>query len=559
MFEAYGSVINYFCLLLMVGVAVQLWFSARLFLFASGLFMLIGTYSGVHLVLGGAPWILGLVVALATSLIAGALVAWLISPLAGLYLGLASLAVSEIVRTIAVQVREVSGGPDGFIVSPVLTPPALLIASAVVLAVSWLYQKVYAGQLRTINFDPRVADSLGIKSKAYQLVTLSIGACICGGAAFLYALTSFVVTPSDYGFNILVLSMTVAVIGGRRHWLGPVAGAAIIGIAPQFYRGLSQYTVIMSGLILLVVILFLPDGIVPSIIKLVNRLRGKNTHAALHGESEPRAWSLWLNELFPLRDAPGGSSAPALKLSGVHFEYGGVHALRDVSFEVAPGEVLGVIGPNGAGKSTLLNTISGVTEPSSGTIEYFGKTHKYRGPAALVRAGVMRTFQRGYLVPTLDVIGNLSLGRTGTGRAIGGIELGWAAQRRRRSVAELSIRAMGFQNVSSVLPDSLSLGTGRLVEVVRAVNQAPELLLLDEPTAGMDADEVTIFEQLILDLGQRGVAIVLISHDLDVIQKTCHRVHVLSLGESIADVPAAEMLTNEKIADAYLGRQGSRK
>jgi len=561
MFETYSAVINYTALLLIIGVAVQLWFAARLFLFASGMFMLIGTYASIHLVMDGQSVWIGVVIAFVAAVAAGLVVGWLLGPLDGLYLGLASLAVSEVVRIIATQNKDISGGPDGFVVPAIVTPQTMLIVAAVVVFLSWSYQRAYSGPLRTINFDPRVAESLGIRATSYQRLTLALGAGLAGAAAFLYACTSFVVTPAEYGFNILVLSLTVAVIGGRNHWLGPVVGAAVIGILPQVYTSLEKYTVMMSGLILLAVLIFSADGLVPGAIRLGKHfLTGRRALVSEDeavGERDDDAWKTWLDRVFGEPVAPDRADT-VLDVDHVDFRYGGVHALRDVSFTASRGEVLGIVGPNGAGKTTLMNALSGVARPTSGQVRYFGDAVKKVNPTLLVERGVMRTFQKSYLVPDLSVVENLALGRARVGSSLFGIEIGREAIRDRREIAELSVRAFGLDAVEKLEPEELPLGTRRLVEVLRAVNQGPRLLLLDEPTAGMDADEVRRFEELLIELSGRGVTILLISHDLDVIQKTCHRIHVLSLGESIADVPASEMLTDPRIADAYLGRQESR-
>ncbi len=254
-----------------------------------------------------------------------------------------------------------------------------------------------------------------------------------------------------------------------------------------------------------------------------------------------------------------------LELAGLTLRFGGVTALAGFGMEVRRGELLALIGPNGAGKTSVLNCVSGLYRAQQGTITLAGRDgarhalHRL-APHRIAALGVARTFQNIELFKHMTVLENLMLGRhvhMRGGVLSGGLYLG--RQRRaeiehRRAVEEV-IDFMNLEPLRSAEVGSLAYGNQRLVEMGRALALDPRILLLDEPTAGMNAEEKESMARFILDVQEeRGVTVVVIDHDIDVIMDISDRVVVLDFGRKIAEGTPDEVRSDQAVIDAYLGR-----
>jgi branched-chain amino acid transport system ATP-binding protein len=253
------------------------------------------------------------------------------------------------------------------------------------------------------------------------------------------------------------------------------------------------------------------------------------------------------------------SEAPVLRLRGVTKRYGGVHALRDVSLSVGAGEVCGLIGPNGAGKTTLFDIASGVQAPTSGTVELDGTAVTRELPEVRARRGIRRTFQRVQLYGHLSVEDNVltALEWRGGGGGLLGDVLGAPSRRsrereRRDRVASV-LAACGLTDLRATPAGSLPIGQARLVELARAVVDEPRLLLLDEPTSGLSPGEADRFAGQVAALRDRGVAVVLVEHDMSFVMAQCDRVVVLDLGQVLATGTPDEIQAHDAVRAAYLG------
>ena len=256
---------------------------------------------------------------------------------------------------------------------------------------------------------------------------------------------------------------------------------------------------------------------------------------------------------------------PILALEGLSLRFGGVTALAGFSMDVRHGELLALIGPNGAGKTSVLNCISGLYRAQEGTITLTGRDGARHAlhrlpPHRIAALGVARTFQNIELFKHMTVLDNLMLGRhvhMKGGVLSGGLYLG--RQRRaeiehRRYVEEV-IDFMNLEPLRSAEVGSLAYGNQRLVEMARALALDPAILLLDEPTAGMNAEEKESMARFILDVHEeRGVTVVVIDHDIDVIMDISDRVVVLDFGREIAEGTPEEVRGDPVVIDAYLGR-----
>lgn len=242
--------------------------------------------------------------------------------------------------------------------------------------------------------------------------------------------------------------------------------------------------------------------------------------------------------------------------------FGGLTAVDGVSFEVEKGEIVGLIGPNGAGKTTVFNLISRFFDPTRGEIEFAGQNLLAVPPHRIVRLGIARTFQNLGLFPYLSVRDNLLVGRHSQfRRSVLSLALGVGRREEREAAAEVMamLEAFGMRAFTPVLAAMLPYGSQKAIELVRALMAKPQLVLLDEPVAGMNATETQAMAQFIRRVrDERGVTVLLVEHDMSLVMEVCDRIVVLDFGRKIAEGTPQEIQTNPRVIEAYLGEEVDR-
>ena len=249
-----------------------------------------------------------------------------------------------------------------------------------------------------------------------------------------------------------------------------------------------------------------------------------------------------------------------LSVDSVTKRFGGLVAVKDVSFSVDKNSITGLIGPNGAGKTTLFNCITGALAPSEGTVKFEGRDITGTSPHLVAQAGLIRTFQLARLFKRMTVLENVMVGCHTTGRA-GTLACLLGTPAVLREEAKLKRKAkeildfVGLADLTHVKADSIPFGQQRLLELARAMAAEPRVLLLDEPAAGLNSHESEVLAELIVNLQKEGLTIQVIEHNMQFIMSLCNTIIVLDHGELIAQGTPGEIKRDQRVINAYLGKE----
>lgn len=247
-----------------------------------------------------------------------------------------------------------------------------------------------------------------------------------------------------------------------------------------------------------------------------------------------------------------------LEIQGLTQVFGGVTALDDVSFTIVRNGITGVIGPNGAGKTTLFNILTGIYRQTSGRVILEGKDVSGLPVERLARLGMVRTFQNIELFGKMTVIENIMVGlhtRSSSGMISCALKMPWAVREERR-IREQALKWLDFAGIADladVEAGNLPFGKGRFLEIARAMAMEPQLILMDEPAAGLNSMETQGLAKVIRQIRDMGITVVLVEHDMELVMDICDRIVVLNLGRKLAEATPREIQGNPEVIAAYLG------
>jgi branched-chain amino acid transport system permease protein len=570
------------------------------FAFSQAAFAMVGAYTSAWATRHDWDWIL----AIAFGVLAAGLISFAFAFMARkanlFFLAIASLALSQLLVIIVQNWDNFTGQAGGEIggIKPIdifgwkatnetrLFWVDLVALGAAILIGIWMARSPAKREAIALRDQATVAATLGVPTMRVRIVMFVLGSTIAAVAGSLYVHGLGFAQPNDmFGVELSLGIFVMLIVGGLESLWGSALGAAFYVYLPYllgqthldlFGKKVSQYQQIVYGLILLLVMVFFPEGLIGLFHKVRDRLRHRRAErnqrtwlSDFVGITHPPVEEVPVDESTPLpppaaearaRAAVNGATVEGdvlMHAAQIHVSFGGVRAVDGVSLDLRRGEILGLVGPNGSGKTTFVNALVGVV-PASGYFAVDGREVKMGVPGRSRALGVLRTYQAPQTYDHLSCIEDVLVSTSD--HKYTGILASWFArplvmrhERERWAVANDALQRVGLGHLAEEPAGRLTYGQRRLLELARAVAAGPTVLLLDEPSAGLDVAETDVLSGHLLRLRDEGVSILVIDHKLDFITGVCDRVAVLELGHLVAVGDAGTVFEDQRVVDAYLG------
>lgn len=592
--------------ILLIGLDVSVGYLGQVNL-GHAAFLALGAYAAA---LGVSVFDLNLLTALLGSLLVGLILGALLAipalRLEGPQFALATLSFSALTVITLNELEAWTGGAQGLQINrPPLFNWSLDAANfywlcLIFLGVVWMLMRNllvsnWGRAFEALRDSPIASDAMGVGVYHYKVAAFAIGAALGGLAGGLYAFNFQYLQPQSFTYELMVILLLGVVLGGRKNLWGALLGATLIVLLPnllsnrftfqmiaaagllltivaakhsrhhkqpfQTYAPVLAMALLLAGsvlaeniedwrkaifaLLLFAVVLGLPDGLIGFITRYLSKLF----------------------RIAPPVLATASSLDTVLKSKLTHGEillevrnlkcyFGGIKAVDDISFNVHNGHIHGLIGPNGSGKSTAINVISGLYHPTAGALLLNGKALPLGSLYQVARTGIARTFQNLQLFGELSALENVMLALRDTYRCpLPLLLLGFAKDEEKRAQADAQalLALVGLTDYARTAAKNIPYGAQRFLEIARALARKPDLLILDEPAAGLAQPDVQRLIAVIKQIHQRGITIILIEHHMDVVSELCDVVTVLDGGKIIAQGTPDEVKRNPQVIEAYLG------
>jgi branched-chain amino acid transport system permease protein len=552
-------------MLLALGLCLSLGIAGQINLGQIAFFGVAAYASGILTTKAGLGFWPAAILAVAAGTLAGLLIGIPALRVQSHYLGIVTLGLS-LAFTALVGNLQVAGAAEGLLGLPVPSFPGVDLSShflyyyfelvVLVVVAPFAYFVVFTRfgrRLRAMRDDSLAAASTGVQVPLHRMSSFALAGFFGGVAGVLYAGLVRYVSPPSFNIDTMFLLLAMVIIGGRFSLTGVLVGVVTLTVVREVLADYSTYAQLVYGSLIVLMVVFAPTGLAGAPRRIWDLTRRRTREAA--GGTQPFVPSATSDA------ASARTGRPALEVDGLSKRFRGVKALDQVSLTVEEGEIRGIVGPNGSGKTTLFNTVSGLYTANGGAVRLFGREVTDNKSYDLSHLGVARTFQNLRLFGRLTVRDNILVGLDRTRMRWAWRYVLWPvgvlrAERELRLGAREILDQYGLTAVADAVPGELPYGTQRRVEIARAMASSPRLLLLDEPAAGLNQQEMQQLAEIVRDVRKRGTTVILIEHNMGLVMSLCDRVTVLANGVVIADDVPEVVANSPQVIEAYLGGGG---
>ncbi len=538
--------------------------------FGHGMFVGLGAYSASLFQIHFFPdaFLIPILCGASIATIAGVVVGYLIMRKRGVYFSLLTLAFTQLFFYVCFRWTALTGGENGL--AGIVRPErflgldlnndytfyylTLILMTGCTVLVRRILDAPFGRVLQAIRDNELRASYLGYDPRRYKHVAIILSSFFCGVAGSLYAFLLYFAFPEVFFvlFSGDIVAMTI--VGGMRNFFGPIVGGALFVLFKDILSSFTKNWMVFFGMIFMVFILFSPNGIMG----IVERIRERFRRRPTGDEMAPNVWEDEV-DISKLDAAavvkptnPAFSNEEILRVTGISKHFGALAALSHVDLSVKKGTLHAIIGPNGAGKTTFFNVFTGLLPPDKGEVTFQGKDITGRRPYDIVSRGVSRSFQITSIFKDLTVFENVRVAVQATTRYKFSLMAATDHISAINDAAETILTQVGLNGLGNVLASNISHGDQRLLEIAITLATEPEMLVLDEPLAGLAAGDRVRIARLVRSLAG-AKTVLLIDHDIDHVLSISDRITVLHQGKVLAEGDPDEIRSNPLVQEAYIG------